>query len=86
MPTLHLAKSHFVPGQAAETTSGASEGPTRGGAQGTNPGNAPFNSKISDHPNNLDLPGHLPFTIGPAVSGEGGGDPEGHVDDQRDGH
>eukprot|EP00959_Pyramimonas_sp_CCMP1952_P223855 4680865-Pyramimonas_sp.AAC.1 len=56
----------------------------RGCAHGTNPGNVPFNANIPESPDNLDLPGYLPFTIGSAVTGEGGGDPGGHDDDQRD--
>eukprot|EP00959_Pyramimonas_sp_CCMP1952_P245034 5121075-Pyramimonas_sp.AAC.1 len=67
IPTPPLSKTHFIPGPAVEKTSGASEGPTRGGAQGASPGDAPFNANISDHPNNLDLPGHLPLPVGPAV-------------------
>eukprot|EP00959_Pyramimonas_sp_CCMP1952_P373153 7814724-Pyramimonas_sp.AAC.1 len=57
----------------------------RGYVQGVNPGNAPSNTMISGRPDNSDLPGHFPFAIGPAAAGEGGGDPGGREDDQRDG-
>eukprot|EP00959_Pyramimonas_sp_CCMP1952_P310395 6495971-Pyramimonas_sp.AAC.1 len=54
------------------------------GAQGTSLGNVAFNVEISEPPNNLDLPGRLPFTIGPPAAGEGGGGSGGHDDDQGD--
>eukprot|EP00959_Pyramimonas_sp_CCMP1952_P338730 7093682-Pyramimonas_sp.AAC.1 len=56
MPALSLTKSHFSPGPAVEEASVVE------GAQGVNPRNAPFNAKISGHPNALDLPSRLPFT------------------------
>eukprot|EP00959_Pyramimonas_sp_CCMP1952_P301880 6316562-Pyramimonas_sp.AAC.1 len=62
IPTLPFTKSHFVPGPAVEETSVVE------GAQGVNPGIAPVNAKISSHPNALDLPGRLPFTVGTAAT------------------
>eukprot|EP00959_Pyramimonas_sp_CCMP1952_P333239 6977763-Pyramimonas_sp.AAC.1 len=55
-----------------------------GGPHGVNAGDVPVNAKISGHPNALDLPGHLPFTVGAAVAGEGGGGLGGQGDDRRD--
>eukprot|EP00959_Pyramimonas_sp_CCMP1952_P180411 3772632-Pyramimonas_sp.AAC.1 len=66
MPALSLAKSRFVPGPAVEEASVVE------GARRVNPGNVTFNAKISIHPNALDFPSRLPFTVG-AAAADGGG-------------
>eukprot|EP00959_Pyramimonas_sp_CCMP1952_P103806 2170463-Pyramimonas_sp.AAC.1 len=78
MPALSLTKSHFVPGPAVEKASVVE------GAQGVNPGNVPFNAKMSSHPNALGSPSRLPFTVGAAAAGAGRAGQGVHDDDQRD--
>eukprot|EP00959_Pyramimonas_sp_CCMP1952_P157838 3300348-Pyramimonas_sp.AAC.1 len=53
-------------------------------AGGKCPGNVRSNINMSGPPDSFDLPGRLLFAIGAAVIGEGGGEPGGHGDDQRD--
>eukprot|EP00959_Pyramimonas_sp_CCMP1952_P253611 5298639-Pyramimonas_sp.AAC.2 len=44
---------------------------------------APRLTQFPGHPGNCDSPGHLPFTIGSAATGEGGGGQRGNVHDRK---